>query len=153
MPRIQNSNTAKIFSVFLFIFTFIVFSFFNIFILIITCNDFYCYYKKCHKYNLYKKTECFLDKTDDIGDWIILNLFSVSIYLLLLSVVILLRIFYKKIMIYYITYKNKNKNVININSLNNIFEPRETETEIHINVELSEELESEEKIPIVTKLN
>ncbi len=147
MPRIQNSYNKKIFFAFIIIFATIIFSLFNIFTLILTCSEYYCYYKKCKKYNFHNKMEYFFDKTDNLIDWIILDIFSLGIYFSLIMSILLMRLCYKKIMHFYTNYKNRNiDNNPNINSknLNNIFEPRESE-----NYEFTEELESEERDPLL----
>lgn len=145
--KLQNKHVKKIFLTFLFIFGIIVFSFFNIFTLILTCSDVYCYYKKCHHHSFHDKTECFFDKTDDLGDWILLDLFSLSIYFTILMTIIISKIFYKNIINFY--YKNKNfNNSSHINrNINNIFEPRETEIDIDEN--FNEELQTEERDPLL----
>lgn len=148
MPRIQNSYNKKIFLAFIIIFATIIFSLFNIFTLILTCSEYYCYYKKCHDYNFDKKMECFFDKTDDLLDWLILNIFSIGIYFSLIMSILLMRLCCKKIMHFYTNYKNRNiDNNPNINkkNLNNIFEPREIDN----HDKFSEELESEERDPLL----
>jgi len=141
MLRLKNSYIRKILLAFIFIFTTIIFSLFNIFTLIVTCSKYYCYYKKCqnYKYNFDNKMKCFFDKTDDLLDWSILNIFSLGIYFTLIMSVLITKIFYKKVKHYFISYKNINID----NNLNIIFEPRCTEIDIDNN--LGEELESEER--------
>lgn len=80
---------------FLFVLAFIIYSFFNIFFLIITCNNYLCYYKKCNKHNFDHKMECFFDKTDDLIDWLFLDLFSLFTICLIISLFVFIKyIFY-----------------------------------------------------------
>lgn len=149
--KIQNKHMIQIFWAFLIICRIIVFSFLNIFTLIFTCSDFYCYYKKCNKCSFDKKIDCFFDKTNNLIDWILLNLFCFIIYFVLLLTFIVIKIFYKKISHCYFNYKNNKINnyqqIIRTANINDIFEPRITE--ICIDVDFCEELQIEETDPLL----
>jgi hypothetical protein len=139
---LSKKHIRNILLFFVTIFSLITFSFVNIFTLIITCNKYYCYYKKCVKYNILDKINCFFDKTDDIGDWIMLNLFSLVIIFSIIVIFVVGKIFYKKIKNFYIKYKNKKR--IN-EEKTQVFFSESTNIEIR---EI-EEIYSEERDPLI----
>ena len=134
MTRLSNNHIKKIFYFFIVLSTIVIFSLCNIFTLIMTCGNHYCYYKKCNKYNFGNKIECFFDKTDDIFDWLMLDLFMITIITVVFMIIIFCKIIYKKIKKWYNNYKynqyvNKNYEIGQDNILSVLPEEEELETE------------------------
>ena len=74
---------------------------------VFTCGKHFCYYNNCYNYHFDIRMECFINKINNISDWIILDLIS---FLIIFSIGILFLLFRKifnKINKCFIDYKNK----------------------------------------------
>ena len=141
MPSINNIYTKRIFYGFLTIFALIIFSLFNISSFIITCSDYYCYYKKCNKHGFNYKIECFFEKTDSIIDWIILDSYSIGIIIAIISLVIFAKYLYRKISTVSKDYVNRYTKINN--------ELRDTSVGKETNDIFEESLETDEIDPLL----
>ncbi len=116
----------------------------------LTCRKHFCYYNKCYKcckHNFDKKIKCFFEKTNDFGNWILLDLASVGIILGTFLILILLKKTFIKMKKYFTDCKNKYQ--LRILS-NNHYNKKIIYTSINFNESLEkiEELEELEELEV-----
>ena len=139
---LSKKKVRNIFIFFLIIFSLIAVSFMNIFMLTITCSKYFCYYKKCSNFLNKDKMKCFLNETENIGEWIMLNFFSFLIYFSIITIYVIVKFIYKKIKNLYDKYNTIK--ILNEEKINDYYNES-----LNFDVKEIEELYTDEIDPLL----